>query len=132
VRVELIHRYLCWIQQIIKLTYRLDEESKKSIDKGAFTLGRDGTDFLPEHWNAVLRIWQCVESRLDSQKDDQSDPFFESDGVGLTNRFGGVTESHGTKSGAQAATDMTPTRYRVDFFYRSKYSHEHNFLESKS
>jgi hypothetical protein len=122
------------MQEIIKLTYRSDEDAKKSVDEGAFTLVRDNSKFLPEHWNTIVRPWQCVEIRLDSQEEDHFDPFFESGGVGPISRFGTVTESNQTKPSAQATSEsvMMPTRYRVNFSYHSKYSHDDTFLESKT
>jgi hypothetical protein len=112
------------MREIIKLTYRHDEDAKKSVEEGAFTIRRDGTNFLPEHWNTIVRPWSRVKIRLDSQTSD----------VEPTMDFGTVTQSNERRPGAQAKTESItmPMRYRVDFFYRTEYTREDKFLDSKS
>lgn len=107
------------MKEIIKLTYRSNENAKKSVDEGAFTLRQAERDsvILSEHWNLTARPWQCVLIRLDSQK------VLEYDGL----------HPRPVIASPQPTTDNAQTtRFRIDFYRKSQFSgDEGTFLYSK-
>jgi hypothetical protein len=121
------------MKEMIKLTYRFDEDAKKSVDEGAFTLHQAqvrGLTFLPEHWNLIVRPWQSVEIRLDSQEGEDYDSFIERGHFGLADRPGIVAASDQLTAGAQPTA--VSTKYRIDFYFKSEYQPHATFLHSKS
>lgn len=115
------------MKEVIKLTYGANEEAKKEVEEGQFSLLRHGSILLPEYWDSVAQPWDHIMIQLNSQNSDLPE-----------NRIGKEISKSNKPEDKEKKPDKTETvyqtavTYRIDYYVKPQWSgQEDEFVETK-